>query len=112
MTALMADDLADGVQQSIHLLQGGVDTADGQAAITLIGDLQRRLAGTEHAELADTLDDLQRALSSGSEAATIGGHMSTLGGQLEAVATRAGGTGKELRDLAELLKGEGSRIAG
>ena len=108
----MAEDLAGDVQQSIHLLQGGVDTVDGQGAISFIGDLQRRLAGTEHGELADTLDRLQRALSSGSDAATIGGHMNTLGGQLEAVATRAGGTGKELRDLAELLKGEGSRIAG
>ena len=108
----MADDPADDVQRSIHLLQGGVDTVDVTTASALLDDLRRRLAGGGHGELADTIERLQRALADGERAGTIGEHMTTLGGQLEAVATRAGGTGAELRELAELLKGEGSRIAG
>ncbi len=109
----MAEPLTSAdVTRSLDLLRGGAANADGQSSITLLGDLRRRLADAGHGDLADTLDRLERAISGGAEAATIGGHMATAGQQVEALATRAPGAAAELRELAELLKGEGSRISG
>jgi hypothetical protein len=108
----MAQDLVAGVDQSLAILRGGAAEADVGRTADLLADLEGFLARSEHGELAGTLGRLRAALADGEAAGAIGGLMSTLGGQLEAVATRVGGSGAELRELAELLKGEGSRIAG
>jgi hypothetical protein len=109
----MADSLTQtDLTRSLDLLRGGAANADGQSSLALLDDVRAKVAGAGHGDLADTLGKLRAALADGAEGATIGGHMATAGQQVEAIATREAGSGAELRELAELLKGEGSRISG
>jgi len=108
----MADPLTAGdVDRTLALLRGGASNADLRSSTTLIADLREKLAAAGHAELAATLDRLAGALDDGAGGGAIGGHMSRLGEQVEALATRAPGPAAALRELAERLTGEGARLA-
>jgi hypothetical protein len=109
----MAEPLtAPDVTRPLDLLRGGASNADAASSTDLLAELAPKLEAAGHGELASTLTRLRDALTDGAEGATIGGHMATAGQQVEAIATRTPGAADALRELAELLKGEGSRVSG